>query len=236
METEEKKPEAEIKEQTNVETATENTAPIEETQDQVNWKRFREAREKERKEKIVAEKRVLEKEQEVAALKAAMEAIVNKPNSHQNNEFSEESDQDRIQKLIDETIEKRIQKDQIERERKEHQEFPEKLSRDFKDFDKVCTVENLDYLDYHFPEISSIFKDLPDGYNKWSKVYHAVKKLIPNFDSKKDQAKAEKNFMKPQAMSASGKTPTGDSAPHSLDDKRKTDNWERMQKVMRGAG
>lgn len=212
------------------------SVPAEETQEQINWRKFREGREKDRKDKLAAEKRASDKEGEVAALKAAMEAIVNKPesNDRQINQFSEETDDQRIKRLISETIEEQRRKDQIEQQKKEQTEFPQKLAKDFKDFDKVCTEENLDYLEYHYPEVAAPFRKLPDSYEKWADVYNAVKRFVPNLDSKKGQAKAEKNFMKPQAMSIAGKTPTGDSAPQMLDDKRKADNWARMQRTMRG--
>ena len=235
MEIEEKKQEAEVVQLQEAVVPPQSTITEEETPEKINWRKFREAREKERKEKIEIEKRAAEKEREVTALKAAMEAIVNKSsNNRQTEEYVEESEDQRINRLVEESIEKRVRQDQIEHEKREQQEFPNRLTRDFKDFNQVCSVENLDYLEYHYPEVADVFKELPEGYGKWSKVYNAVKKFVPNLDSKKDAAKAEKNFMKPQSMSASGKTTTGDSAPQSLDDKRKSDNWKRMQSVMRG--
>lgn len=235
METEEKKQETEIVQPQANEGPNQASASEEETPEKINWRKFREAREKERKEKIEIEKRAAEKEKEVAALKAAMEAIMNRPsNNHQMNDDIEETDDQRIKRLVSESIEERMRQDQIERERREQQEFPARLERDFKDFNHVCTTENLDYLEYHYPEVADVFKELPDGYNKWAKVYNAVKKFVPNLDAKKDQAKAEKNLLRPQSMSAAGKTATGDSAPMYLDDKRKADNWARMQRAMRG--
>lgn len=235
METEEKKQETAIAQPQENVAQTQSNSQEDDTPEKINWRKFREAREKERKEKVEIEKRADEKEREVAALKAAMEAIVNKPAVNQyQNEDQEETEDQRIKRLVSESIEERIHKDQIERDRQEQQEFPKRLERDYKDFNHVCTTENLDYLEYHYPEVADVFKELPDGYNKWAKVYNAVKKFVPNLDAKKDQAKAEKNLLRPQSMSASGKTTTGDSAPMSLDDKRKTDNWLRMQKIMRG--
>jgi hypothetical protein len=210
----------------------------EDTPEQINWKKFREAREKERKEKVEAEKRANEKEAEVSALKAAMEALVNKPesNNRQINEYSEETEEERIARLVSQSLEKERRKHQEENLKREQTEFPQRLANDFKDFHQVCNSENLDYLEYHYPEVAEAYKEMPDGYSKWSKIYKAVKRFVPNPDSRKEQAKAEKNFMKPQAMSVSGKTQVGDTAPQSLDDKRKTDNWSRMQKVIRGGG
>lgn len=221
----------------NVESAA---SPIEntETQQQINWKNFRETRELERKQKAEAEKRASEKEAEANALKAAMEALLNKPvpqsNNYQINDQSEETEEQRISRLVAQSMDAERKKDQIARQQREQVEFPQRLQKDLGDFDKVCTSDNLDYLEYHYPEVADAFKDLPDGYDKWSKVYKAVKRFVPNTQSHKEQAKAEKNFMKPQSMAIPGKTQTGDSAPQNLDDTRRAANWARMQKVMRG--
>ena len=201
---------------------------------QVNWRKFREVREKERKEKVEVEKRAAEKEKEVAALKAAMEALVNKPssNNHQMDEYSEETDEQRIAKLVDAALEKERYKRQTEDQERERQEFPQRLNRDFPDFQQTCTSENLDYLEYHYPEVAEAYKHMPDGYNKWAAVYKAVKRFTPG-DVKRNQAKAENNLGKPQSMSIPGKTATGDTAPQYLDDKKKMDNWDRMVRTMK---
>ena len=47
--------------QVNTQTQTAESKPLEETQEQINWKKFRETREKERKEKEAADKRAAEK-------------------------------------------------------------------------------------------------------------------------------------------------------------------------------
>jgi hypothetical protein len=238
METEVKKTEVDnTQEEVKATTASTTEATPEESQEQINWRKFREAREIERKQKNEAERRATEKEAEAQALRAALEAIVNKPsasNNSQMNEYSEESEDQRIKRLVAETLEVQRVKDQKEKEVREQQEFPARLVSTFSDFDKVCTSDNLDYLEFHYPEVADAFKSMPDGYDKWSKVYRAVKRFVPNTESKKEQAKAEKNFNKPQAMSSPGKTQVGDTAPQNLDDKRKSDNWSRMQKVMRG--
>jgi hypothetical protein len=220
-------------------TATAPTASISEpeTQDQINWRQFREVRKVERQEKLAAEKKAAEKEAEAQALKAAMEAILNKP-AHAttlNNNFEEDlSEDDRIQRKVEAAIAERERKSEEARRIKEQQEFPKRLTSTYKDFDQVCTSDNLDYLEYHYPEVAEAYKNSPDGFDKWSSIYRAVKRFVPNTDSKKEQSKAEKNFAKPQAMSIPGKTQVGDTAPHSLDDKKRSDNWARMQRVMRG--
>lgn len=210
-----------------------------ETQEQINWKKFREAREVERKQKIEAERRASEKEAEAQALKAAMEALLNKQtsqssNSYQTNEDSEETESQRIKRLVSETIDAERKKDQMEKAQWEARELPRKLKENLSDFSIICSQDNIDYLEYHYPAIAKAFNKLPDGYEKWADVYDTIKKLVPNTNSKKEQAKAEKNFNKPQSMSIPGKTQVGDTAPQSLDDRRKADNWVRMQRTMRG--
>jgi len=235
MDTEEKKPEVEVAQTAEVTASAEPTAQEEDTPEKINWRKFREAREKERKEKVAAEKRAYEKEQEVAALKAAMEAIVNRPSAqYQESSEQDETDDQRIKRLVSETIQEQRRKEEQEYQQREQQEFPVRLKRDFNDFDTVCSTENLDYLEYHYPEVADAFKELPDNYSKWAKVYKAVKKFVPNTDGRKEKGAAEKNLNRPQAMSAAGKTTTGDTAPQYLDDKRKADNWQRMQRAMRG--
>lgn len=226
---------------TQVHTPNQNNSVVEsateETQEQINWKKFREARDAERKQKEAAERRAAEKEAEAAALKAAMESILNKPSPIQQNQdpyYSDEpNDEKKIQKLIEEALAKERRKEEEFRRQKEVQELPQKLASAYSDFNSVCTTENLDYLEYHYPEVASAFKNAPDGFDKWASVYKAVKRFVPNTDNKKEQKKAESNFNKPQSMAVPGMTSTGDTAPMQLDDKKRQANWERMQRVMR---
>lgn len=207
---------------------------------ETNWRKFREQREVERKEKDAAEKRAQEKEAEAQALKAAMEAILNKqaPTQQQsyNQSYGEEdlSEDDRIQKKVEAAIAIREKQYEEARRQREHQEYPQKLVSDYKDFNQVCSADNLDYLEYHYPEVANAYKHVPDGYDKWSNIYKAVKRFVPNLDSRKEAKKAENNFSKPQSMAVPGATPTGDTAPIMIDDKRRADNWARMQKIMKG--
>lgn len=207
----------------------------EESPQQIDWKKFKEARKVERQQKEEAEKRANQKSQEAEALKAALEALVNRPQQQAHQE-TEESDDDRIQKKIDQALTAERKRVEEERVRREHAEFPQRLTANHPDFDSVCTSENLDYLEYHYPEVASAFKNAPDGFEKWSNIYKAIKRFIPNTSGTKDQKKAEKNFIKPQSMSVAGVTQTGDESPKMLDDKRKQDNWTRMQRRMKGLG
>lgn len=206
-----------------------------ETQEQINWKKFREAREQERKQNEALKREADRKAEEIAALKAALEAVSSKPSPDQQFPISEEeTDDQRLQRKIDEAIASREKKYEQQRIDKEQQELPQRLNATFSDFNKVCTSENLDYLEYHHPEIADLFKTMPDSFEKWSKVYKMVKKFIPNPESQKDQKRADKNLSKPQSMSIGGMAQTGDGAPMMLDDKRRADNWARMQRTLKG--
>jgi hypothetical protein len=229
-------------EETKINNTEKNEVEVQENQQETNWKKFREQREIDRREREAAEKRAKEKEAEAQALKAAMEAILNKQTPVQQqsygNQYSSDeelSEDDRIQKKVEAAIAVKEKQYEETRRQKEYQEYPQKLNSEYKDFNQVCSTDNLDYLEYHFPEVANAFKHVPDGYDKWANIYKAVKRFVPNLDSKKEAKKAESNFNKPQSMAVPGATPTGDTAPIMLDDKRRADNWARMQKVMKGS-
>jgi hypothetical protein len=210
------------------------TPTEQETPDQINWKKFREQREIDRKQKDEATKRALEKEAEAQALKAALEAIVNKPNINQNNEMPEETEDDRIQKKIEAALAKERHRVAEENKQREAQDLPNKIQMNLKDFDKVCSSQNIDYLEYHYPEVTAGYKHMPESYEKWNAVYHAVKKLVPNSDQKKEAARADQNLNKPQAFNSNnnlqGAMPNK-GAVH-LTDERRAQNWERMRKEL----
>lgn len=208
-----------------------------------NWKAFREGRKKDRAEKEAAIKRAEEKEREIAALKAAMEAAFSKqgPSATAYQQYygqeKEETEDQRLEKKIAAALmmrEENMRREHIEREQRE---YPQRLMQTHPDFSAVCSQENLDYLDYHYPEISRPLQRLPDGYDKWSDIYHALKKLLPNgSQAKKDAKRAEANSLKPQSMTHSTMASQETSSLSSWKDaeRRRAENWERMQRVMKG--
>jgi len=205
----------------------------EENQEKINWRRFREKRAVERKEKEAAERDVAKKAEEIAALKAAVEALANKPPAVAMVHEDEDEDK-RITRRVEEKIAEVERRRDEERSAREQREIPMRLVQAFPDFASVCTEENLDYLEYHYPEVADTFKRLPESYEKWQNLYRAVKRFVNNPNSKKDEKRAEKNLMKPQSISVGGMTKTGDSPPTSVGEARKKENWSRMQKTMRG--
>jgi hypothetical protein len=218
-----------------------NTEPPEDP----NWKAFRDARKKDRAEREAAELRAAEKEREVAALKAAMEAAFSRSPAGNyaappQNAYDqhEETEDERIEKKVQAAIAARETAAEKARIEKEHQEYPNRLVQSFPDFHNTIAQEHLDYLDYHYPEVSRPLQRLPDGYDKWADIYRAVKKFVPNnATAKKDAAKADVNFGKPKSMSSTGITQPGEATTSArLTEEKRAENWARMQKVLKGVG
>jgi hypothetical protein len=221
--------------------------PIEEKAEDPNWKAFRDARKKDRIALEEAQKRAAEKEAEATALKAAMEVVVAKQNVTQaayqqyygmNNEPVEEDNDKLIEKKVNDLLAKREAEAEKKRQQQEQAEYPNRLVKDFPDFNHVISQENMDYLDYHYPEISRPLSRLPDGYAKWHDVYHAIKKFIPNnLGAQKSAARADANAIKPKSISSTGITqPQPPAGSHILSEDRKAANWARMQANLKGVG
>lgn len=232
--------------QKNIENPDQNKTQVSEgePQEDPNWRAFREARKKDRAEKEAAEKRAAEKEAETAALKLAMEAAFSKssPSTQAYQQYYgmdqvEESEEDRIERKVNELLSKKeaqFRKEQLENEMRE---YPNRIKRDFPDFSQVCSQDNLDYLDFHYPEVSRPLHRLQEGYDKWHDVYHAVKKLIPNHSTaKKEAVRAEINSNKPKSISSTGSSPNGEKAQETWQqsEARRAENWARMQRTLKG--
>jgi hypothetical protein len=208
-----------------------------------NWRAFREARKKDRSEKEAAERKAVEKEAEIAALKAAMEAAFAKNIPVQNQSVSygydhEETDDEKIEKKVQAAISAREAAYEKQRLEREHQEYPQRLQQNFPDFNGTISQENLDYLDYHYPEVARPLQRLRDGYDKWSDIYLAIKKFVPNnTTAKKEAARADVNFSKPKSISSSSITQPGEAMSAArLSEERKAANWARMQNTLKGVG
>jgi len=217
----------------------ESSPPIKSEENQANWKAFRQQREAERKAKEEAERKASEERARAEAYQKALEAITNKPVPQAHNPYSfdhpEENEDERLQKKISEGIQREIERLENQRRQKEVEEAPARIKRDFPDWDKVCNAENYDYVDYHHPEISQAYHYMPDGYEKRASIYKAIKKLVPNPDSRKDQIKADKNLSKPASISSPGNTQGGNAmSTFQLSEQKKASNWERMQRSLKG--
>lgn len=197
-----------------------------------DWQRFKEARAQERKRAEELAVLAQKKAQEAEALKAALEAALNKQQPMQ--EYQDPSDDDRIAKRVEELLTKKEQERERQRLEREKQELPKRLQQEHRDFEQICTTENLDYLEYHHPEIAAGYRYMPEGFEKWSNIYKAIKKYVPNTNYQPDLKRAEKNLAKPQSVSSPAVAQPQQSIAVVLDDARKAANWERMQRAMKG--
>lgn len=198
-----------------------------------NWKKFREKQKQERLALEQANKIAQEERERAEALRAALEAITSK-NTPIENEAYEETEEQKIDKLVEKKLaerEKKFEQSRLEREKKE---LPEKISQVYPDFKTVCSDENVDYLKFHYPEIASAFNDLPDTFQNWSNVYKTIKKLVPNHNDQEDRKRIDQNLMKPKSISSQGMTTPTSTSPHILSEERKAQNWERMQRSLKG--
>ena len=225
---------------------TQEKAP--ESVEDPNFVAFREARKKDKEKRQEAERKAAEKELEIQALKAAMEAAFSKsapsPQAYQQyygiqdtSSDTEESEDQRIEKKVNALLEAKEQKYRQEQAKREQQEYPDRLIRNFPDFNQVIAQENLDYIDYHYPEVSRPLQRLQDGYDKWSDIYHAIKKFVPNHSTfKKDSLRAESNQNKPKSISSTSVTPPGEPEQQSWQEieRRRAENWARMQRTLKG--
>lgn len=220
--------------------SVQKTAQEPEKPEDPNWKAFREARKKDRADREAAEKRAAEKEAEAAALKAAMEAAFTKnPNTYMTYReptYEEETEDQKIEKKVQAALAARDEQYRQQQEEREVREYPNRLKQTYHDFNQVISQENLDYLDFHYPEVSRPLQRLNDGYDKWSDIYQAVKKFVPNHSTaKKEAQRAEANFAKPKSISSTGLTqPQSAPGSHILSDERKASNWARMQQTLKG--
>ncbi len=214
------------------------TAPNISPENDINWRKFREDRERERKAAEEAMRKAAEKEAEAQALKAAMEAILNKPNTNNqgyNDGYEEETEEQKIDKRVKALLAERESEAERKRAEKEASETPQRLQQTFGDFNQVCNTDNLDYLEYHYPEIATPFKYMPESFEKWASIYKAVKRFVPNTDTRKDVKKAEINNLKPQSLSSAGMAQSANAMPAArLDEQRKAENWARMQRTLKG--
>jgi hypothetical protein len=220
-----------------VETKVENTSPSSVEVQEQNWKKFREQREIERKQNEELQRRASEKEAEAQAMKAAMESLLNKnqPQQHYTGFDEEESEDQRIQKKVDAALAKERQRYEQERIEREKADAPNKIKSACPDFDKVVNTNNLDYLEFHYPEVANAFKRVPESVEKWQDIYHAVKRFVPQNNQKKEDQRLANNLSKPQSINTSNtlQGSTSKGAP-IITEQQRAANWERMQRVIKG--
>ncbi len=229
----ENKPQTPIEQEKN-EPIINNNLPETPVDEDPNWRIVREQRKAERKAREDAERRANDKAAEAEALKAALEALSNRP-QQQSYSNEDETEEQRLNRTVEAIVKKREQEFLQKQREREMQEYPSKLRSNLPEFDKVCHPDNLDYLEYHHPEIAKAFSHMPEGYDKWECIYKATKKYVPNMDSRKEAAKVDKNLAKPGSISSTGTTQgQGIGSPARLSEAQRQANWQRMQKTLKG--
>ena len=228
-----------VEQEKKIEETKEDSPIIKTEENQANWKKFREEREKEKQERIKAQELAERKQAEAEALKAAMEAILNKPQAQNNNQPAyelDETEEERIERKVQAALKR--EKDFYDQQRKaeEQKNLPAQLNRTHSDFNDICSEENVDYLQFHYPEIALGFRHMPDNFEKWNALYKTIKKLIPNVNRREDEKRIEKNMLKPQATtpSMSDTNPQASSSNWKEIEAQRKANWERMRKDARG--
>lgn len=213
----------------------------EETPQDRDWKKWKENRKKERDEAAKIAEAKVKAENEASALRAALESLVNSPNNQSRNEnynnqsnYNEETEDQRIERRVNEALAKREQELEKQRQQREIQEYPTKIKNVYPDFNQICTQENLDYLEFHHPELAKSLSKTPESFEKWADIYNAVKRYIPNPQSSSDSKRADKNLQKPQSFQNTGLTPASTQSSARLDESRRAENWARMQKTLKG--
>ncbi len=202
-----------------------------------NWRAFREARKQDKIMRDASDKMAQEEKARAEAFKAALEAVTKQPlqSNQYSNEYQEETEDQRIEKKVQIAIAKQKSDYEHQQREREKQEYPQRLQQTYSDFNQMISQDNLDYLEYHFPEVARPLQRGEDNFEKWSDIYKAVKRFVPNTNHKKDAQKAENNFNKPKSISSASVSPGGEAMPaHRIDEARKAANWERMQKQLKG--
>ncbi len=214
------------------------------TQEDPNWKAFREARKRDLENQRLAEQKALEKEAEVTALKAAMEAAFSKNQPQQSlhshgyhpDDLHEESEDERIEKKVKIAIAAREEEYKKQIAQRAQQELPTLLAKTYPDYKNIVNEENGAYLEYHHPELYRALIRQPENFESCTDIYNAVKKYVPNAtNAKRDSARADANLARPKSISSTGVTQPGQIASLMiLSEEKKASNWERMQRTLKG--
>lgn len=222
--------------------------------EEINWRKFREARERDRQQKEAAERAAKEKEDQVAALTAAVDRMMSQKGGDrltatEQQKILDDLSEDtfatggeikgymekNLPKVVEQILRKQEEQRQEEQRKREVQEMPRMLRQEHPDFDNVVNQENLDYLDYHYPEIAGALSALPESKDKWSSVYKAVSKLVPS-NGNNAAKRIDQNTQKPQAMAGSGsQVSTGAGPVGRMSEEQKRANYQRLLDLARQA-
>ena len=218
-------------------TSTQNSEPLDDKEK--NWRAFLEKRkedqkalEDERKRNQELESQNARRAKEIEDLKLAFQAMAEKKDNNYDDDNSDDPKkaiQDEVNRILSQKEAERDQRDRQERIRKETLEIKEQMP----DLVEVCSHDNLAYLEYYHPEIAIPLAKMPDGLEKTKLAYQAVKKHVKM--NKKEQNKIEQNLSKPKSLHSSlSNESQKEESSAVMSDKRKTETWQKMQRLMSG--
>lgn len=205
-----------------------------------NWKAFLEKRKEEQKENLALQKKLEEsnqenarREREIENLKIAFKSLAEKKEEPSNYDYDGDDQKKIIQDEVNRVISKRDKENEeretAERIRKEAIEIKEQMP----DLMDVCSHDNIAYLEYYHPEIAIPLGAMPNGFMKTKMAYQAVKKHVKMGMKEKD--KIEKNLAKPKSLhSAISNEGQQEESSGNMSDKKKTETWNKMQRLMSG--
>jgi len=231
------------------------------TPEEINWRKFRQKRNEDRKNAEeahktaeVAQNQSKQKDEQIAALTTAIDNMLESKGkqsmtqSEQDKMISDLVDEDIptggevkgflkkfVPELIKDVLNKNKEEERQRQSDRERKEMPNNLQKRHTDFKEIVHQENLDYLDYHYPDIAGALAHLPEGVEKWSSIYNTVKKLVPNV-GKGDARRLDQNSQKPQAMTSTSASPSEEKGHGKyLSPAEKSANYKRLIELSRGA-
>jgi len=229
-----------------------------ESEQEINWKKFRESRAKERedaeRQKQELEKKVREEKERVEVMRMAIEALKEKPSTQEKDVVAQMIDdldpeefptgsqvkkmmEREIKKAVNETIRAQEEERQRQQQEQERKSWPQRVQQEIPDFHKYVNHDNLEYLEFHYPEVATPYAAMPDSKEKWSLIYKAVKRFVPNAEgSSRDAKKIEQNLNKPQSLNTISKAERTDISVEPPSRAQREANWARMQAVIQGRG
>jgi len=235
------------------------SAPEQETPEQINWRNFRQAKEAQRKrdEDAARERDQLKAQaqrsaEEKLALQQALDAALSARGN--TNGISQQQKEDIIQgldpndiptgaqvsqyvqKAIQEGLAKALQEQKQMTWQEQEKKRMDNIDKEIPDFNSVLSKDNMDYLEYHYPSVFQAMKDQPESYNKYKGAYETVKKLVPNLNSSQNAARAEHNLAKPKSLSTPGVSSQSDQKQQmwSMSNQERQANYESMLKRIKG--
>lgn len=227
-----------------------------ESPEQINWRKFREARAEERKQKEEAEREAAKSRQDKEALQSYVASLLEsngqtgQVSPAQQEQIAIELARDDIptgeevmrftSEYVKKEVERGVREAIAETSRAESKKtLPKQLKETMPDYWEVCTQENLDYLEYVAPALAQTLAqpfENPENlsYNQMQAVYQAVTKLVPNAKASTIRKDPERDIKRPQSMSSAAASASRDNAPHMISDALRQQRYKEMQEAARG--